>query len=61
VASATVNRQLITPLSAIVGMLADEGLADARKFKRGKGDRIRTDWITPEQAEALITAADPHI
>ena len=60
-ASSTVNRQLITPISAIISMLADEGLATPRKFKRRKGENIRTRWLTPEEAEALISAAAPHI
>lgn len=57
----TINRQLITPISAIVSMLADEGLATPRKFKRRKGENIRTRWLTPEEAEALIAHAAPHI
>lgn len=63
-APATVNRQLITPISAIITMAAEEGLATPRKFKRRKGDRVRTRWLTPEEAEALIEAAaksQPHI
>ncbi|MEH6834832.1 site-specific integrase [Falsihalocynthiibacter arcticus] len=60
-AAATVNRQLITPISAVVTMAANEGLATPRKFKRRKGDRIRTRWLTPEEATALIKAAPPHI
>tara|TARA_R110002020_G_scaffold74540_24_gene190681 strand:- start:3765 stop:4631 length:867 start_codon:yes stop_codon:yes gene_type:complete len=63
-APATVNRQLITPISAVVTMAAEEGLAPPRKFKRRKGDRKRTRWLTPEEAERLIEAAaelQPHI
>lgn len=58
---ATINRQLITPISAVVNMAADENLTPRRKFRRVKGDRIRTRWITPEEAERLLNAAQPHI
>ncbi|WP_286759222.1 MULTISPECIES: tyrosine-type recombinase/integrase [Sulfitobacter] len=60
-ANSTINRQLITPVSAVINMAAEEGLATPRKLKRRKGDNIRTRWLTPEEAEALISAAAPHI
>jgi len=60
-ANATINRQLITPISAVVNMAAAEGLADPRRFKRRKGDPHRTRWLTPAEAEALIAAAPAHI
>ena len=60
-APATVNRQLITPLSAIVTMAADEGLTPPRKFRRRKGDKARTRWLSPEEAERLIAAASGHL
>ncbi len=60
-ANSTINRQLITPVSAVINMAAEEGLATPRKLKRRKGENIRTRWLTPEEAEALISAAAPHI
>ncbi|WP_417723978.1 tyrosine-type recombinase/integrase [Salipiger sp.] len=63
-APATINRQLIVPVSAVVNLAAESGLTHYRKFRRRKGDRIRTRWLTPEEAEALLTAAaelQPHI
>lgn len=60
-ASSTINRQLITPVSAVINMAAEEGLATPRKLKRRKGENIRTRWLTPEEAEALISHAAPHI
>ncbi|MDF0602135.1 site-specific integrase [Psychromarinibacter sp. C21-152] len=60
-ADSTINRQLITPISAIVSMAAAEGLTPFRKFRRRKGSRVRTRWLTPEEAEALIGAAGPHL
>jgi integrase len=58
---ATINRQLITPISAVVNMAADEGQTPHRKFRRLKGDVARTRWITPEEAERLLAAASPHL
>jgi integrase len=60
-ANATINRQLITPIAAVVNMAAAEGLAEPRRFKRRKGDTRRTRWLTPAEAEALIAAAPAHI
>lgn len=63
-APATVNRQLITPVSAVVTLAAEDGLCEFRRFRRrsAKGGRIR--WLTPEEAERLIEAIremHPHI
>lgn len=60
-ANATINRQLITPISAVVNMAASEGLATPRKFKRRKGDTQRTRWATPEEFEAILANAAPHL
>lgn len=63
-APATVNRQLIGPVSAIVNMAADEGLAEPRRFRRRREGAGRTRWLTPEEAEALLAAAaavQPHL
>ncbi|MEQ3630719.1 MAG: tyrosine-type recombinase/integrase [Sulfitobacter sp.] len=57
---ATVNRQLITPISAVYNLAADEGLAEYRRFRKRKGDQKRTRWLTPEEAERLITQAKAH-
>lgn len=60
-APATINRQLITPISAVVNMAAENDLTRYRKFKRRKTPPGRTRWLTPEEVEALIAAADPHL
>lgn len=59
-APATINRQLITPVAAVVNMAADDGRARPRKFRRRSGDNARTIWLTPAQAADLIDAADPR-
>lgn len=60
-APATVNRQLITPLRAIMTRAAEDGLVPFRKLRSRKGDRARTRWLRPEEAERLIDAASPHL
>lgn len=58
---ATINRQLITPISAIINMAAKNDLCSPRHFKRRADDRKRLRWLTPEEAERLIAAAPPHL
>lgn len=56
-APATINRQVITPISAVVNMAADDDLCPPRRFRRRPGDNARIDWLTPEQAELAIKVA----
>lgn len=60
-AGATINRQLITPVAAVVNLAAQEGLTPLRKFKRRKGDTQRTRWATPEEFERILGAAAAHL
>ena len=58
-APATINRQIITPISAVVNLAADDGLCPPRRFRRRKVGAGRLRWLTPPEAERLIEAADP--
>lgn len=61
---ATVDRQLVTPVSAIYNLAAEDNLCPARRFRKRAKDNARIHWLTPEEAERLIAAirADqPHI
>ncbi|MEL7090222.1 MAG: site-specific integrase [Pseudomonadota bacterium] len=58
-APATINRQVITPISAIINMAADDGKCAPRRLRRRKAAAPRKRWLTPAEAEALITAAAP--
>lgn len=60
-AAATINRQIITPISAVLNMAADEGLAAYRRLRRRPGDNARTRWLSPEEAERLLRHAAPHL
>lgn len=57
-AASTVNRQVITPLSAILNMAADDGLIAPRRLRRRKTPAGRTRWLSPAEAEALLDAVD---
>lgn len=59
-APSTINRQLITPISAVVNMAADDGLCAPRRFRRRKEDNAKLRWLTPEEADRLVRAADPR-
>lgn len=65
-APATITRQLITPVSAVLNMAAADGLCPPRRLRRRGGDQARVRWLTPEEAEALLgavrqTPASRHI
>ncbi|NKX75010.1 tyrosine-type recombinase/integrase [Rhodobacteraceae bacterium R_SAG3] len=58
---ATVNRQLITPISAILAMAAEDGLCTPVKLRRRKVTTQKTRWLTPEEFEALAKEMTPHL
>lgn len=60
-APATINRCVITPISAVYNFAADDGLCERRRFRRRKGDNRRLRWLTPQEADALIEGAARHI
>ncbi|MEI4485634.1 site-specific integrase [Frigidibacter sp. MR17.14] len=59
-APATINRQVVTPISAVVNMAADDGLCQPRRFRRRAEKNVRLRWLTPEEAERLLAAASPR-
>lgn len=60
-APATVNRQIHTPLSAVLKHAAKRGLCDYRQVERPKQPRGRLRWLSPEDADRLIHACAPHL
>lgn len=65
----TINRQVITPISAVVSAGAEAGLCEPRAFKRRRPPRkasgaldrkagVRQDWCEPGRASAIIAAAE---
>lgn len=62
VAAATANRQVYTPISAVLHHAARKKWCPKPVIARPKGhDKERVRWITYEEAERLIEAAAPHI
>ncbi|MDF1720551.1 MAG: tyrosine-type recombinase/integrase [Minwuia sp.] len=60
-APATVNRQLITPLSAIMNVAADHGLCDPPRFKRRRVRPPQRRAVPPEWLAAVMAQAAPHL
>ncbi|MEJ1161788.1 tyrosine-type recombinase/integrase [Prosthecomicrobium sp. N25] len=60
-APATVNRQVYTPMSAILKNAAERGMADYRPIKRPRQPKGVIRWLTPDGAERLIAACAPHL
>ena len=58
---ATINRQLITPISAIMAMAAGDGLCYPVSLRRRKVKGQKTRWLTPEEFEAFFSKLDPHL
>lgn len=58
---ATINRQLIGPVSAVINQVAENGRATPRKFRRLKAPGARTRWLAPAEAERLLDAAGDHL
>ena len=57
----TLNRQVYTPVGAILHFAAERGLCDWRKIRRPKQPTGRVRWLRPEEAERLIEACSPHL
>ena len=56
----TRHRQVISPASAILNFEAARGRCEPAKFVSPKARGKRTDWLTPAEAEAMVTAASAH-
>ena len=58
---ATINRQLIGPVSAVINQVAENGLAEPRKYRRLKARGIRVRWLLPNKFERLLRSAPAHL
>ncbi len=58
---ATINRQLITPVSAILRMAAEDGLCYPVRLRRRTVSANVTRWLTPEEFEAFAAEFTPHL
>ena len=60
-APATINRQIHTPISAVLKHAAKRGLCDHRQIERPAQPTGRVRWLTPAEADRLIVSCSPHL
>lgn len=60
-APATLDRQIYTPMSAVISKAAEHGLCSPIKITRPKTPKGRVRWITHAEAFNLIEACAPHL
>ncbi len=60
-APATVNRQVHTPISAVLKHAHKRGMCELRHIERPRQPKGRVRWLTSEEAERLIAACSPHM
>ena len=58
---ATRNRQIYTPMAAILHHASKRGLTAFRRIERPKQPKGRVRWLEPAAAECLIDACSPHL
>jgi integrase len=56
-APATINRQVITPISAVLTMAAEDGHVPPRRLRRRREPRGRLRWLNAEEMDRLLTCA----
>jgi integrase len=61
VAPSTLNRQLFTPMAAILHHAHKRGLVEHRVIERPKQPPGVVRWLPPDEADQLIAAAAPHL
>lgn len=59
--AATLNRQIFTPISAVLKHAAARGLCEHRQFERPKQPKGRIRWLTPVEADQLIAKCADHL
>lgn len=59
--NATRNRQVYTPVSAILQHAARKGWCARPVFSRPKMSKVAIRWLKHDQAERLIAACSPHL
>ncbi|PCJ08759.1 MAG: integrase [Rhodobacteraceae bacterium] len=60
-APATITRQLITPIRAVITMAAEDGRTQLRKFRTRGSGAVRTRWLHPEEFETFLDQAGAHL
>lgn len=57
----TINRQIHTPLSAILKHAAARGMCELRPIERPRQPRGRLRWLTPDEARRLLGACNADL
>lgn len=60
-APATLNRQAIAPISAVMKHAHKRKLCDYLKIERMKEPDGRIRWLTPDEADRLMASCSPHL
>lgn len=60
-APATINRQLYTPVSAIMAWAAYRKMCAPLRLRRPRETQKTVRWLRPDEAERLIDACAPHL
>jgi integrase len=60
-APSTVNRQVYTPVSAVLKHAAQRDMCEWRPIQRPKQPAVRVRYLTPDEADRLIVACGEHI
>jgi len=60
-APSTLNRQLYTPISAVLKFAASRDMCDEVTINRPKEPQGRVRWLMPDEAERLIDHCAPHL
>jgi len=60
-APATIQRQLITPVTSVLKTAAKRGWCLDPHFERPKSSETRVRWLTPDEAHALLSASADHL
>jgi integrase len=59
--NSTRDRQIYTPISAVLKRAAKRSLCEWRQIERPSQPRARVRWISPAEADRLIRACSPHL
>jgi integrase len=57
----TLNRQVYTPVSAVLRHAHKRGLCELSELERPRQSKGKVRWLTPDEAERLIAACSPHM
>lgn len=60
-ANSTINRQVYTPMSAVLAFAATREWTEHRKWERPEQVKGRVRWLTHDEASRLVECCSPHM